>query len=292
MPKNKQKMRDNKIAFIMIAPFFLLFSIFVLIPITVNIIFSFTNFNMIEMEFVGFSNYIRLFTDTLFHTAFLNTVVYAVFNVGLTVVLSFSIAVLLNKAGKLIKFARVSFFLPYVTSMIAVSMIWLWLYDPNGGLFNRVLAAFNIEPVLWLLQASTALGSIVVMSVWKNLGYNMVLFLAGLQGVPTSLYEAAEIDGAGPWQKLWNITIPMIKPVTFFVFITNVISSFNVFESVNVMTAGGPMNSTTTIVHQIYSRSFTQFQVGYGASMAIVLSIVVMGLSLFTFKRSGNASQD
>lgn len=288
--KRSKRSRDSRTAYLMIAPFFVLFTIFVLLPILANFIFSFTNFNMITMEFAGLKNYIRIFTDDLLKKAFLNTVIYSVFNVGFIIVLSFIMAVLLNRAGKAIRFARASLFLPYVTSMVAVSMIWMWLYDPNGGIFNRILSALGFQPVNWLLQVSTALGSIIVMSVWKNLGYNMVLFLAGLQGVPTTLYEAAEMDGANRLQKIWYITIPMIKHVFFLVLVTNTISSFNVFESVNVMTAGGPLNSTTTIAHQIYTRSFAEYQVGYGSAIAIMLSLLLLVGMVFMYKN--NAESD
>lgn len=275
----------------MIAPFFILFAVFVLIPIFVNIVFSFTNFNMRTMEFIGLKNYLRMMKDPLFFTALKNTAVYSVFNVLFTMVISFFLAVLLNRKSRLINYARTIMFMPYVTSMVAVSMIWLWLYEPVGGVFNQILQSLGFQPVQWLLQRKTAMPSIIVMSVWKGVGYNMVLFLAAIQGVPAALYEAAAIDGATSWQKIVKITIPMIRPILFFVFVTNLISSFNVFESVNVMTNGGPMNATTTLVHQIYTRSFTEYQAGYGSAIAIVLSLIIVALTGITF-RSGSQGQD
>ena len=287
--RSSEERRNARTAYLMIAPFFILFFVFVLLPILANFMFSLTNFNLVSMKFVGLKNYIRMFSDKLLHKAIWNTVVYAFFNVFLIIVLSFILAVLLNRAGKAIKFARACMFLPYVTSMVAVAMIWLWLYDPNGGIFNRVLVALGFEPVNWLLQSSTAMGSIIVMSVWKNLGYNMVLFLAGLQGVPSSHYEAAALDGASKFQQVIHITIPQMKHVFFLVLVTNLVSSFNVFESVNVMTKGGPLNSTTTIVHQLYTRSFSEYQIGYGSAIAIMLSLILLVGMVFLYRNNAES---
>ena len=278
--KHRKKGLEGLTGYAMIAPFFILLTLFVIIPIIINIFLSFTNYNMREITFVGLRNYRDLFKDKLFGIAFKNTLFYTVFNVIFTMIISFFLAVFLNRNSWVTKFTRSCMYIPYVTSMVVAAMIWLWMYEPSGGVFNEILKALGLQPVNWLLQKSTALPCIIAMNVWKGIGYNMVLFLAALQGVPASLYEAAAMDGAKGWTKIRYITIPMIQPIIFFVFITNIINSFNDFESVTVMTSGGPLNSTTTLVHQIYTRSFTEYKVGYGSAIAMVLSVFVL---LFTF---------
>jgi len=281
----KSNSSEERTAFLMLLPFFLLFTLFILIPIFYNLVLSFTNFNLRTMDFVGLRNYINLFKDNLFLMALKNTLIYTFFTVILVTIISFFLSVMLNKNSYIVKIARSAVYVPHVTSMVAVSMIWLWLYEPLGGVFNQVLSLFGISAQKFLLNSSTALMCIIVMSVWKSVGYNMVLFLAGLQGVPQSLYEAAEIDGAGAWQKIKGITLPMLQPVIFFVLTTNIINSFNVFESVSIMTNGGPLNSTTTLVHQIYTRSFGEYQAGYGAAIAIVLCILMLTFITICMKK-------
>ena len=287
----KKKGSDRLTGYAMIAPFFILLMLFVIVPIVINVILSFMNYNMREIHFGGFTNYIELFKDKLFGIAFKNTLFYTVFNVLFTMIISFLLAVFLNRNQWITKFARSCMYIPYVTSMVVAAMIWLWMYEPHGGVFNEILKALGLQPVNWLLQKSTALPCIIAMNVWKGIGYNMVLFLAALQGVPTALYEAASMDGAKGWAKIRYITIPMIQPIIFFIFITNIINSFNVFESVTVMTSGGPLNSTTTLVHQIYTRSFTEYKLGYGSAIAMVLSIFVLLFTFLSF-RFGSQSND
>lgn len=291
MEMKKKRKRSDRVAYLMITPFMILLLLLVVIPIIINLVLSFTNYNMREIKIAGLGNYLKLLRDPLFGIAFRNTLFYTIFNVMFTMLISFFLAVFLNRTALLTKFARSCMYVPYVTSMVVAAMIWLWMYEPSGGVFNQILEAAGLQPVNWLLQKSTALPCIIIMNVWKGIGYNMVLFLAALQGVPASLYEAAAMDGATGGKKIIHITIPIIRPIIFFIFVTNVINSFNVFESVSVMTNGGPMNSTTTLVHQIYIRSFTEYQVGYGSAIAMVLSAFVMFFVMLTF-RYGNQGQD
>jgi ABC-type sugar transport system permease subunit len=276
--------KDTKVGYLMSLPFFIFFFFFVFLPVIINFFLSFTNYNLLTYKFVGFKNYINIFTDKLFLLSVKNTLKYALYTVILVMVSSFFLAVLLNKNLWIMKFARTLLYLPHVTSMVAVSMIWLWLYEPSGGTFNQILNMLGFRSVNWLIQTSTALGSVIAMGVWKSIGYNMLIFLAGLQDIPNELYESAEIDGARLIHKIRYITIPLLRPVTFFIFVTNSINCFNVFEQVNVMTSGGPLNSTTTIVHQIYTRAFTEFYVGYAAAMAIVLAAAVFVFTMLSFK--------
>lgn len=269
----------------MILPSYLIYFVFIFVPILITIAYSFTNYNLYNrFDFVGFDNYIRLAGDADFIVSAKNTVIYSVVTIGLQIALGLLFAVLLNQKiiGK--KWFRTAFYLPYIPSMIAVSMVWLWIYDPASGLMNQLLRMFGMETQQWLLDPDLALFSIILMSIWKVIGYNMIIYLTGLQQIPGELYEAAIIDGASPVKSFFHITIPLLKPTTVFLLIINSVNSFSVFEQVYVMTEGGPLNSTTTIVHQVYERGFTQFQMGYASAMSVVLMLVVIALSIFTYK--------
>ncbi len=288
----KSKLRYENTAYLYILPYYIFFMIFIALPIIVNIVLSFTDFNLREMSFVGLENYIKLFSDATFIRSVQNTIVYVVFTVGITIVLGLMCALALNNVAFWgAKFFRGIYFMPYVISMVSCSMVWLWLYEPSAGFINELMRLLGLPTQKWLYDERFAMGSVILMVVWKNLGYYMTIFIAGLNGIPSSLYEAATVDGANALQKFWFITLPMLKPVTFFITITGTVGAFNVFEQVNVMTSGGPMNSTTTIVHQIYTRAFTEFRLGYAASQAIVLLIVVLIFTLINF-RYGNQGND
>ncbi len=274
---------DNT-GYIFITPFFLFFLFFILAPILINLVLSFTRFNLNDITFIGFENYLILFEDSFFIKSVWNTLIYTFFTVIFTMVLSFSLAIVLNKGIRCTAFFRATTFMPHIISMVAVSMVWFWMYEPTYGLINRVLASFGIKGFLWLNDKDLALPSIIIMSVWKSIGYYMVIYLAGLQTIPSYLYEAISIDGATEWQKIRYVTIPMLRPVTFFLFVTGVINNFNVFEQVNILTAGGPMNSTTTVVHQIYLRAFLDFSMGYAAAEAIFVLVIIAILTMMFFR--------
>jgi len=213
-----------------------------------------------------------------------NTFVYTFFTLIINMVLGLGAALAINKKLLGLKFFQTSFYMPYVTSMVGVSMIWLWMYDPSVGFFNQIMKALGLPIQQWLFDAHLAMFCVILMSVWKSLGYFMVIFLAGLKNIPSYLYEAATIDGADAWQQFRNITLPMLQPITFFLFVTGIINCFKVFEQVQILTNGGPMNSTTTIVHQIYNRGFIEFQLGYAATLAIVLLVIISVITLLNFK--------
>lgn len=290
--KNISALNYDKCGYLFITPFYIFFFFFVFTPIVINIALSFTNFNLKSINFVGFYNYVKLLNDSLFFISLKNTFIYVLFTVFFTMVLGLVFAIALtNTAIKGIKFFRSLYYLPYVTSMVSISMVWLWLYEPSSGLFNKIISLMGQEPKKWLYDSTYALGAIIVMGIWKGMGYYMTLYIAGLNNIPGYLYEAARVDGANGFQRFLHITMPMLKPVTFFILITGTINAFNVFEQVNVMTSGGPMNSTTTIVHQIYTRAFTEYQMGYGAAQAVVLLLVILVFTLINFKY-GNQGQD
>lgn len=287
----KSKLENDNVGYLLIAPFYVFTVIFILLPILMNIALSFTNYDLLSMSFIGFRNYKNLFGDEYFIISLKNTFVYTGVTLAFLMVLGLAIAIILKKSIFGLKFFRTSFYIPYITSMVAISMIWLWMYEPSHGIFNVLLGFFGIKGKLWLYDANTALGSIIVMSIWKSVGYNMVIYLAGLNAIPGYLYEAAAIDGANSFKQFIHITLPMLSPVTFFLIITGLINNFKVFEQVNIMTNGGPMNATTTIVHQIYNRAFQEFRMGYAASMAIFLLFIVAIITIISF-RFGNQGQD
>jgi ABC-type sugar transport system permease subunit len=282
---------NDKMGYVLIAPFYIFLLTFVIIPIIVNILLSFTDYDLTSLTFVGVKNYFNLFVDPFFLISIKNTAIYAAFTLIFTMLLGLMIALALNKKIYGLWFYRTSFFIPHVTSMVAMSMMWLWIYDPSEGILNKLLSVFGIVGKQWLFDPKLALGSIIFMSILKFIGYNMIVFLAGLQSIPNYLYEAAVVDGANSMQKFMHITFPMLKPITFFLFVTGLINNFNVFEQVNVLTGGGPSNSTTTMVHQIYFRAFQDFHLGYAAAEAVILLIIVVFITFFNFK-FGNQGSD
>lgn len=279
------KGKSEKIGYAMLAPFYLFYLVFILIPVIYVIYYSFTNYDFYRTkDFVGFQNYISLFTDKQFVRAFFNTLEYGLFTVTGQLILGLMAALALNRGLKFQRFDRVGFYLPYIISMVTASMIWLWILNPSYGFLNQILIKAGFSPKMWLSDLDTAMGCIIVMSIWKSLGYNMTVYLSGLLAIPSNLYEAASIDGAGEWSRFWYITLPMLRPTAFFLFVTACINAFKAFEQVNIMTDGGPLSSTTTIVHQIYTKAFKEFNMGYACSMAVVLLILVSTVTMINFK--------
>lgn len=284
----KKKIRlnhDDTEAYLMIAPFFAFFMLFVMIPIGANFINSFTNYDLGKTkDFVGLTNYIKLFKDKDFLRSFWNTFVYSVFSVFPLVVLGFAAAVAVNGSSKVFYLARALYIFPYVTSMVAVSMVWLFMYEPTTGVLNKIILTLGFKPQNWLFDERLALPCLIILNIWKNIGYIMIIYLAGLQSIPPNLYEAGKVDGASGFAMLFKITIPMISPISFFIFVTTLIESFKTFEQIRIMTGGGPVNSTTTIVHQIYMRAFSEYKMGYASAMSIVLLVVIFGITLLNMK--------
>lgn len=289
--KRPTRLYEDRIGYVLIAPFYMFLVVFVIVPILMNLYLSFTNYDLTNMNWVGLKNYTNLIHDSFFHISLKNTFVYTFFTLASTMGVGLMLALLLNRKLMGLSFLRTSFFMPHITSMVAVSMIWLWIYEPSHGLANTFLDALGLQKIQWLYEEAWAMPSIIFMSVWKFVGYNMVIYLAGLQSIPKHLYEAASVDGAGPVRQFVNVTIPMLAPVSFFLFITGLINNFNVFEQIQILTNGGPMNSTTTLVHQIYNRAFNEFQMGYAASLSMVLLVIIAVITIANFKY-GNQSHD
>lgn len=285
--KSKIQTRRNFWGYLFILPNFLGFVAFMLVPILMSLYFSFTNYDVIStMQFIGFENYINLFQDEQFIVAILNTLWFTVLTVPAGIILALLLAVLLNRQIRGISFFRTLVFIPVITSMVAVSLVWSMLYEENGGLLNTLLGYMNLPPVAWLTSTEMAMVSIAIMSIWKGLGYNMTIFLAGLQGVPHDLYEAATIDGANAFQKFCKITVPMIGPTTYFVTLMALIGALQVFDQVNIMTGGGPVNATRTIAFHLYQYGFQFYKMGYACAAAYVLFILVFIVSLIQNRSS------
>lgn len=270
-------------AYLYLMPVVLILVAFHVLPIFYSLAVSFYEWDLIgSPEFVGANNYKQLFHDPMFFKSIWNTIKYAVISVPLSIFLSMGIAILLNNPIKGIGVYRTIYFIPVITSINAVAIVWNFIYHPDFGLLNKILSWFSIDPVAWLQDPDWALPAIIFMSVWKGLGHNIIIFLAGLQNIPKHLYEAARIDGASRWQQFKHITWPLLTPTTFFIFTMSTIGSFQVFSQVYMMTPrGGPLKSTMVVVYYLYRKAFEQFEFGYALAMAFVLFMVIFACTLF-----------
>lgn len=280
------KKKDGLTALLFLSPTLVIFSAFILFPVFFSFYLSFQQWNMFsgETTFIGFDNYIRMLESDEFWQVLKNTAIYTFGTIPLNMGVSLIIAYALNKklAGK--KFLRTAFFAPVVISPVAAAVIWRWLYDPNFGLVNYSIGIIGIDPINWLNDPTAAMFALIIMGVWKTFGINMVLFSAGLSGIPENYYEAAEIDGAGGWSKFWNITVPMLAPTTFFILIMSMISSFQVFDLVYVLTSGGPLGSTKVMVFYIYEYAFKFFEMGYASAASYILFAILFALTMIQVK--------
>lgn len=262
-------------------PFLAAFVLFRLGPVIAGFFISLTEWNIIGApKFVGAANYARLAHDPAFWTAMLNTLYFVGLSVPLLVVIGLALAMLYNQPTKSAVIGRVATFAPYVMMPTVVGLLWKWIYDTQFGLLNYYLLRFHIPAVPWLTDVRVAMPAVVLATLWWNLGYTMVIFLAGLQDIPEELYEAARIDGAGRWGCFRNVTLPLLKPTTFFIVVITLINSFQVFDQVFVMTNGGPLRRTVTLVQYLYEVGFQQYQLGYASAVAYVLFVVLMALAL------------
>lgn len=284
---NQLERRKSKWGYLFILPNFLGLLCFTLIPILMSLFFSFTNYDVIsQMSFIGVKNYVDLFSDRRFISALLNTLYFCVLTVPAGVVLSLLLEVLLNRKIRGISIFRTMVFIPVITSMVAVSLVWSMLYEDNAGLLNTLLQSIGLPRVHWLTDTGTAMISIAIMSIWKGLGYNMTIFLAGLQGVPAELYEAARIDGANGVHCFFKITLPSISPTIYFVSLMSMISGLQTFDQISIMTNGGPIDSTRTVAMYLYDYGFKFYKMGYACAAAYVLFLLVFVLSLIQNRAS------
>lgn len=293
--KRKRLTRENWTGLGFIAPAFILLVVFLFIPFFMTIGYSFTNYNILKPDktvFVGLKNFIRLTQDTVFMKSIINTFVFVFLVVPLQTCMALGLALLVNRKLKGISVFRLAFFAPTVLSLVVVSILWTYIYNPNNGLLNSLLGSIGLGPFKFLNDPSTAMLCIVILSAWQGCGFQMMLFLSGLQDIPVHLYEAASVDGATGWDKFWNITIPGLKNITVFIVLNILVSAFQLLIQPMMMTAGGPQNSTITILYEIYQTGFKYNKMGYGSAMAVVFAIMVMLLTLVQNKITNKSNEE
>ena len=283
---NALRRRETLAAYGFLLPNLIGFLIFTLLPVVAALLISLTDWNLLQPpKWVGLQNFATLAQDPLFRKVLGNTAIYVLGTVPVQMILALLVAMALNQRLPGTLFFRAAFFMPVVTSAVAIALVWRWIYNADFGVLNSFLYMLGVsDPPNWLTSTRWALPSVMIMSVWQQIGFSMVLFLAGLQGVPEHLYEAARIDGAGPFQRFLFITVPMLTPTTFFVFVINIINSFQVFDQAFIMTGGGPANATNTIVYNIYQNAFQFFKMGYAAAMAWVLFAIIFIVTVVQFR--------
>ena len=269
--------KDSFWAWVFILPAFIGTLIFIIIPVFGSFAISLTKWNLISTpKYVGFSNYTALFGDKVFYDILWNTFYYAAITTVFGIIIPLILAVAIDRKIKGSGFFKTAYFLPFITPMIVIAIVWAWIFDPNYGILNWI---FHLK-ITWLYDKNYAMPAIIIVSIWKNIGYNMVIFLAGLQAIPESINEAAVIDGATGSKKFFNITLPMLSPTILFVSIMTTISSFQVFDLVYLMTEGGPENSTTVMVYWLYKNAFEYFKLGTASAIAYILFTIILILTL------------
>ena len=274
-----EKLLNNEhgAALVFILPAILGTLIFIIIPVICSFGLSFAKWDLLNpIEFAGLNNYKILFKDALFYKILLNTIVFAISTSVLGVIIPLVLASILNTKIRGSEFYKTAYFLPFITPMVVIGIVWAWIFDPNIGLLNQLLH-ININ---WLYDSKFAMPALIIVSVWKLIGYNMIIFLSSLSAVSQSLFEAAKIDGANSWQIFKNVTIPVLSPTIFFVVIVTAISSFQVFDLIYLMTQGGPFDSTNVLVYAIYKNAFEYFNVGQSCAIAYVLFVIILVLTL------------
>lgn len=264
-------------AWIFIFPAVLGIIIFIIIPIFFSFGLSFAKWDLLNpIEFVGFDNYKEILTEPLFGKILLNTVIFALATSIFGVIIPLILASILNRKIRGSEFFKTAYFLPFITPMIVIGIIWQWIFDPNIGLLNKVLQIH----VNWLYDPHWAMPALIIVSVWKLIGYNMIIFLSSLSGISNSMFEAAKIDGADPIETFFYVTIPLLSPTIFFVVIITAVSSFQIFDLIYLMTQGGPLDSTNVLVYAIYKNAFEYFNAGKASAIAYVLFIIILILTL------------
>lgn len=251
--------------------------IFIVIPVICSFGLSFVKWDLLNpMQFVGLNNYREIFSDALFYKILWNTVVFALSTSIFGVIIPLVLACILNSKIRGAEFYKTAYFLPFITPMVVIGVVWEWIFDPNIGFLNHILHLH----INWLYDTHYAMAALIIVSVWKLIGYNMIIFLTGLSGISQSLFEAAKIDGANPFETFKNITVPLLSPTIFFVVIITAISSFQIFDLIYLMTGGGPLDSTNVLVYAIYKNAFEYFNVGKASAIAYVLFVLILILTL------------
>jgi multiple sugar transport system permease protein len=268
-------------AYLMLTPFLIGLAVFIVGPLIFVVLLSFTDWNIMGLpRWIGLNNYAELMSDSVFWKSLWNTIYYSIVTVPVTIVISLGLAALMNRAIRGVYLLRAIYFSPITVSVIAVGLLWSWLYTPNFGFLNYVLGLIGIPPVGWLVKVQTALPSLMIVGIWRGLGFNIIVFLAGLKSIPRELYDASSIDGANEWQQFRRVTIPMLTPTIFFAVVMSFIASFQVFELTYIMTQGGPSNSTSTLIYFTYLQGFTFLRMGYASAISLVFLVVVLAVTV------------
>lgn len=260
-------------------------SILVLLPIFATFILSFSDWKFIQsidqLKWVGFENFKELMGDKVFLKSLLNNGIF-LFTVPICMAVSLLLAVVIDKSVYMKSYFKVAFFMPYISSVVAIAVVWQVLFHPSSGPINQTLMSLGIEnPPLWIADPNFALLSVMIIQIWISVGFNLIIYIAGLQSIPLELYEAAEMDGASSWVKFRHITFPMVSPTSFFLLITGIISTFKVFDLIAVLTKGGPLHSTSMLVWHLYDTAFVNLDIGYSSAMAVILFFIVFLITIF-----------
>ncbi|MDA8217001.1 MAG: sugar ABC transporter permease [Dehalococcoidales bacterium] len=271
--------------YLLIAPAYFIYIVFILAPVFAVGVISLTSLKLVgDWQWIGLQNFSDLWGDHNFTSALRNTAVYSLFTLVPAISIGLVLAAMLNRKIRGLAFFRQVYYLPNVISTVAAAVTWLWIFDPANGFMNRLLGMVGLPQPDWLYDVNTALPALIMVGVWKSLGFNMVIYLAALQGIPREIYEAARVDGAKETDAFFHITIPLVQPTTFFLLIMGFINGFQVFDQIYIMTQGGPANATTTLVHQIYLNAFFYHRMGYASAISMLLMGVVAAVTLANFR--------
>ncbi|GGV95122.1 bicyclomycin resistance protein [Streptomyces gelaticus] len=273
--------RRQRAGMLMVAPALLHASLWIGLPVVASVVLAFTKYDVLTApQFVGLDNFSEMMGDAVFRRSVVNTVVYTFFTVPFGMMLGLLVALALHTGLKARGIFRTAVFLPQVTATVAIALVWLWIYNPGNGLLNTLLSFLGIDGPAWLASTSWAMPSVILVGIWQGIGMKMLIYLAALQSLPKELYEAASVDGASKVRQFFSITLPLLKPATFFVLITSMISAFQSFDQIYILTDGGPANSTTMMTYEIYKSAFREFRVGYACAQSLVLFVLLMGFTL------------
>jgi multiple sugar transport system permease protein len=284
-----EKNRDNIAGYLFVLPALIGFFVFIIIPFISSFVLSFTEWNFISglsgIKFVGLKNFMELFKDVWFTNSFSNNFVFAITVVPISLVLGLIVAVLIQKYVFGSGMIKVMIFMPYISSVVAIAVVWMVMLQPSYGPINELLKSLGmINPPKWLADLNWALPTLIFISIWQGLGYYVIIYIGGLNSIPQDLYESADIDGANFWHKLFYISIPLVSPTTFFLAITGIISSFKVFDLISVLTQGGPGSSTTVLAYYIYKTAFQYHKMGYASAMSWVIFVVIFIITIIQWK--------
>ncbi|PWU69412.1 carbohydrate ABC transporter permease [Gracilibacillus dipsosauri] len=282
--KSKIEKSENLAGFLFVSPMLIGVSIIVLFPIIATFILAFADWKFVQgienLQWVGLENFSELLGDKKFIQSVVNNAIF-IFTVPITMLVALCLAIIIDKHVYLKSYFKVAFFMPYISSVVAIAVVWQVLFHPSQGPINQVLMSFGIEnPPTWISDPNFALISVMIIHIWISIGFNLIVYIAGLQSIPKELYEAADIDGANTWYKFRNITFPLISPTSFFLLITGIIATFKVFDLIAVLTQGGPLNSTTMLVWHLYEMAFLNLEIGYASAIAVVLFIFVFTITI------------